>query len=91
MDISFTEREKISGMVKQLMSDYEKPIEEAYLATEGMFKVAFVAKIEPQANAKKITVEMAFDPSRKIKDKMVEILDPDQMKLPLKDRQSEDV
>ena len=87
MDISFTERETISGMVKQLMTDYEKQIEEAYLVTEGVFKIVFAAKIEPQANAKKVTVEMSFDPAKKIKDKMVETIDPDQMKLPFKEKQ----
>lgn len=88
MDISFTEREKISGMVKQLMIDYESQIEAAYLATEeGEFKIAFTAKIKKKGNTKVVTVEMSFDPAKKIKDKITETLDPDQMKLPFKEEQ----
>lgn len=87
MDISFTEREKVSGMVKQLMTDYGTEIEAAYISTDGEFKLAFNAKIKPQGNAKIITVEMSFDPARKIKDKITETIDPDQHQLPFKDKQ----
>ncbi|MBW1812151.1 MAG: hypothetical protein JRJ39_00385 [Deltaproteobacteria bacterium] len=87
MEVSFSEREKISGMVNQLMVDYEKEIEAAYLATEGVFKIALSAKIESQGNTKVITVEMSFDPAKKIKDRITETIDLDQMKLPFKDKQ----
>ncbi len=90
MDIGFTERETISGMVKRLMTDYEAEIEAAYTNTDGVFKISFSTKIEPKANTKVVTVEMSFDPAKKVKDRITETIDPDQMKLPFKEKQDLD-
>ncbi len=81
MHISFTERDGIATMVKQLMTDYESEIEDAYSNTEGEFKIAFNAKIKPKGDTKKLIVEMSFDPAKKIKDKMEGVIDDKQQQL----------
>jgi hypothetical protein len=81
MYISYTERDAIATMVKQIMTDYESEIEDAYSNTEGEFKIAFSAKIKPKGEAKKLIVEMSFDPAKKIKDKIEGTIDDKQKQL----------
>lgn len=75
--INWEVRQTVADLVKTIMDDYQKEIEDAYCAEAGEFKIGFAVKLVQVKDKIKAVVEMSFYPAVKIKDKVDQLIGQD--------------
>jgi len=75
--INWEVRQTVADLVKKIMDDYNREIEEAYCAEAGEFKIGFAVKLVQVKDKIKAIVEMSFYPAVKIKDKVDQLIGED--------------
>lgn len=82
-DIGEKTIDEIAERVKLHLDKNQKAINVAYLATEGTFKISFGVTIRPAGvNGNEVIVKTAFQPTEKIEEQSIFIIDENQKQLP---------